>query len=213
MMCINTSMSLSLSHSLCFFLFFFLSLSLSIYTSQNCRKIVRTCRASGVFWPSLWQCTDRSWLPIFQYQRCIPLVNSWVTMLHQQLLVTTRKRINSPKKFSPKSTENHGKLLAFDARFGKTSMIAAWIYSFRMRFDQWRAVLGFERTNPLQLEGEELAARVALVYQQAGRRVSLQITRFFLGRPVKGTSVAELKRCLYLHDLFRLLPFGGYVWV
>lgn len=37
-----------------------------------------------------------------------------------------------------------------------------------MRFDQWRAVLGFERTNPLQLEGEELAARVALVYQQAG---------------------------------------------
>ena len=58
-------------------------------------------------------------------------------------------------------------------------MIAAWIYSFRMRFDQWRAVLGFERTNPLQLEGEELAARVALVYQQAGRRVCLQITRVF----------------------------------
>ena len=42
------------------------------------------------------------------------------------------------------------------------------IHSSRMRFDQWRAVLGFERTNPLQLEGEELAARVALVYQQAG---------------------------------------------
>jgi len=37
----------------------------------------------------------------------------------------------------------------------------------KKQFDQWRAVLGFERTNPLQLEGEELAARVALVYQQA----------------------------------------------
>eukprot|EP00438_Fugacium_kawagutii_P029305 Skav208004 [mRNA] locus=scaffold1203:245696:252869:+ [translate_table: standard] len=34
-------------------------------------------------------------------------------------------------------------------------------------FNQWRAVLSFERTNPLQLEGEELTARVALVYQQA----------------------------------------------
>eukprot|EP00435_Cladocopium_sp_Y103_P020496 s1453_g5.t1 len=34
-------------------------------------------------------------------------------------------------------------------------------------FDQWRAILRFERTNPLQLEGEELTARVALVYQQA----------------------------------------------
>ncbi|CAL1161440.1 unnamed protein product [Cladocopium goreaui] len=34
-------------------------------------------------------------------------------------------------------------------------------------FDQWRAMLRFERTNPLQLEGEELTARVALVYQQA----------------------------------------------
>ncbi|CAE7313686.1 CSTF77 [Symbiodinium sp. KB8] len=34
-------------------------------------------------------------------------------------------------------------------------------------FEKWRAVLRFERTNPLQLGTEELTARVALVYQQA----------------------------------------------
>mmetsp|Transcript_36083 Transcript_36083/g.83097 ORF Transcript_36083/g.83097 Transcript_36083/m.83097 type:complete len:837 (+) Transcript_36083:38-2548(+) len=34
-------------------------------------------------------------------------------------------------------------------------------------FEKWRAVLRFERTNPLQLGKEELTARVALVYQQA----------------------------------------------
>ncbi|CAK9078814.1 mRNA 3'-end-processing protein rna14 [Durusdinium trenchii] len=37
----------------------------------------------------------------------------------------------------------------------------------RKTFDQWRAILRFERTNPLQLDTEELTARVALVYQQA----------------------------------------------
>lgn len=64
------------------------------------------------------------------------------------------------------------------------------IHSSRMRFDQWRAVLGFERTNPLQLEGEELAARVALVYQQAGDKEVRKVV-------ANGPSVAELKRCLY----------------
>eukprot|EP00913_Durusdinium_trenchii_P025135 g23594.t1 len=34
-------------------------------------------------------------------------------------------------------------------------------------FYLWRAILRFERTNPLQLDTEELTARVALVYQQA----------------------------------------------
>ncbi len=178
MMCINNSMSLSLV----LYVSLSLSLSLAIYiyiyiyiTSQNCRKIVMTCRASGVFWPSRGNVlTDLD----FQFSNTRGashwLIHGWRCCINNSM--TTRKRILQ-KKVSPKSPENHGKLLAF--RFGKTSMIAAWIYSFRMRFDQWRAVLGFERTNPLQLEGEELAARVALVYQQAGRRVCLQITRFF----------------------------------
>ena len=57
------------------------------------------------------------------------------------------------------------------------------------RFEKWRTVLRFERTNPLQLGAEEWTVRVALVYQQAlmtsndkGSPERLRLAKTFCGR-------------------------------
>lgn len=73
----------------------------------------------------------------------------------------------SPFKHKPNRQPARVNARSFGNLLGSQPWWDAWI---QRRFDQWRAVLGFERTNPLQLEGEELAARVALVYQQAGNK-------------------------------------------